>query len=546
VAFVDNDRFSFSHALIANSLAQDLSELRRAALHRRIAQELERADEADRNAGELAGHWLAARGDDAREHALHYAQLAGDRALAGLAPDDAVPWFRCALDLVGPHDASRRVTLLVSLGDALRQVGDASHREVLLEAGRDAVRLGLGDEVVRAALANFRGWASHAGTLDAERVELLQAALAVVGDAPSAMRARLLSVLAAELAFSDELEQRRALCDEAVAIARDLDDRRALSQVLTDQFDAVRVPGTAEVRDLSSLENLALTETFDDPVARWFAVSDRLTVSAELGRRADVDRFLAEEVELADELQGYQQWVALMHQAWYALVTGRFADCESYNDRGLQVGADAGQPDAFALYAAGLFLLRDAQGRWDALIPAMEQSIAENPDIAGFRACLAQSYAETGLHDDARRMLDAEAVTAWESVPRDVVWATALCLFGNVAATVGAGDAAAALLDLLEPYVHLVATDGAHVYQPIALVAGRLATVLGRIEAEPWLRQAEDLARHFDAPVWLAEALLARSELTGDRALAEEALAVVERLGETAVGHRARRRLGLD
>jgi len=268
-------------------------------------------------------------------------------------------------------------------------------------------------------------------------------------------------------------------------------------------------------------------------------------VSAELGLRDDVDRYLAEEVELAEELQGYQRWIAAMHQSWYALVTGRFADCESHNDRALQIGADAGQPDAFALYAAGLFLLRDAQGRWDELLPAMEQSIAENPDIAGFRACLAQSYAETGLHADARRMLEAEAVTEWESVPRDVVWATALCLFGNVAATVGATDAAEALLARLEPYVDLVATDGAHVYQPVALVAGRLATVLGRAEAEPWLLRAEDLGRRFDAPVWLAEALLARSELTGDRALAEKALAAVERLGDTAVGHRARRHLGL-
>jgi hypothetical protein len=142
-------------------------------------------------------------------------------------------------------------------------------------------------------------------------------------------------------------------------------------------------------------------------------------------------------------------------------------------------------------------------------------------------------------------MLEAEAATGWESVPRDVVWATALALFGNVAATIGAADEAKGLLDLLEPYVHLVATDGAHVYQPIALVAGRLATVLGRAEADPWLRRAEDLARRFDAPVWLAEALLARGRLTGERALAEEALATVERLGPTAVGHRTRQFLGL-
>jgi hypothetical protein len=187
--------------------------------------------------------------------------------------------------------------------------------------------------------------------------------------------------------------------------------------------------------------------------------------------------------------------------------------------------------------------LRDAQGRWEELIPAMEQGVAENPDIAAFRACLAKSYAGVGQLDDARRVLEAEAANGFAAVVRDVVWATTLCIYANVAADVGATDAAALLLDKLRPYVHLVAVDGAHVYQPIAIAAGRLATLLGRPEAEDWLCQAEELAQRFDSPVWLAEAQLAQAQLTGDRACAERALAAVERLGATAVGDRARRHL---
>ncbi len=545
VAFVGDDRFAFSHALIANSLAQDLGELRRATLHRRIAEELERDDLVARNAGELARHWFAARGTDAPVRALEYAELAGDRAMAGLAPDDAMPWYRTALELVGSEDPEHRVRLMVSLGDALRQVGDASHREVLLEAGRTAVALGLDGEVVRAALANFRGWASHAGTRDDERVALLESALEAVGDGPTATRARLLSVLAAELAFSDDLERRRELCDEALAIARKLGDPRALAQVLSCRFDAVRVPETAEERDRLTTENVTLTESFDDPIARWFAVTDRLTVSVEVGNRDDVERYLAEEVELADELQGYQRWIALVHQSWHACVAGHLADAESFNDRAFEVGIQSGQPDAFVLYAGALFLLRDAAGRWDELIPAMEQSVAENPDIAAFRACLAKSYAGVGRHEDARRLLDAEVEIGFQSVVRDVVWATTLCIYAQVAADLAATRAASLLLDRLRPHVHLIATDGAHVYQPIALAAGRLATHLDRPEAMAWLRQAEELARRFDAPLWLAEALLAQSERTGRREATERAVAAVAHLGSTDVGARAHRRLGL-
>ena len=80
-------------------------------------------------------------------------------------------------------------------------------------------------------------------------------------------------------------------------------------------------------------------------------------------------------MELADELQAYQRWIALVHQSWFASVTGRFDDSDALHEQALQIGLDTGQPDAFVLYASGLFLLRDAQGRWEELMPAMEQSI---------------------------------------------------------------------------------------------------------------------------------------------------------------------------
>jgi hypothetical protein len=56
VAFVDNDRFAFSHALIANALAQDLSELRRSTLHRRIAETIDHDDRAGCPDGHAGRH----------------------------------------------------------------------------------------------------------------------------------------------------------------------------------------------------------------------------------------------------------------------------------------------------------------------------------------------------------------------------------------------------------------------------------------------------------------------------------------------------------
>ena len=66
---------------------------------------------------------------------MTYAQRAGDRALAQLAPDEALRWYRDALDLLdqaSADDPHRRASLLLGLGDAQRQTGDLTHRETLL------------------------------------------------------------------------------------------------------------------------------------------------------------------------------------------------------------------------------------------------------------------------------------------------------------------------------------------------------------------------------------------------------------------------------
>lgn len=542
VTSIGTDRFGFAHALIANSLLRDLSASRRGSLHRKIAEAYEQLGWVDTHLGELAQHWQAARGADAAMKACTYALRAGDLALAALAPGDALRWYHTALDGLGDADPTLRVTLRVSIGDALRQAGDETHREVLLAAGREAQELGLGHEVVRAALANYRGWASNAGTVDTERIALLEAALDAVDDDRCSTRAELLSVLAAELAFTDDYERRRELSDRALEIARELDDPPVLSRVLSSRGNTLRVPETAAERDAHSAENMALTEGLGDAVARWAAVSDRLTVAIEIGDVVEVDRTLAEEIELATELrQPYHQWIALVHQSWRALVAGHLDESESFNTQALELGTGTGQPDAFVFYASQMFLLRAAQGRLDELVPAMELSTAENPTIAGFRAALAYSYAESHRPEDAARLLAAEAATNFASVTYDVVWGTTMCLFGEVAATLGAADEAAVILDRLSAHTHLIAADGAHVFQPIALTAGRLAGSLGRAGADGYLDQAEQIARRLDAPIWLALTLVARSELHHDRAPAVEALRLVERLGDTSARRRAQR-----
>jgi len=92
-------RYQFTHALIQETLAEELSITRRVRLHARIAQALEElyCDETDAHAAELAHHFGQAQTLTGPEKVAHYSLLAGERALASHAYEDALTHFEKGL-----------------------------------------------------------------------------------------------------------------------------------------------------------------------------------------------------------------------------------------------------------------------------------------------------------------------------------------------------------------------------------------------------------------------------------------------------------------
>ena len=136
-------RFGFNHGLIQHTLYGGLSVTRRLRLHRRIAETLEAlcGDDPGDRVGELARHWAEVATPTEASKAIHYTALAGDSALTSLGPDEALRWYRRALDLLDESstvDERVRCQLLVGLGVAQRQTGDPVYRDTLLDAGRRA------------------------------------------------------------------------------------------------------------------------------------------------------------------------------------------------------------------------------------------------------------------------------------------------------------------------------------------------------------------------------------------------------------------------
>ena len=165
------------------------------------------------------------------------------------------------------------IDLTIGLGTAQRQTGDAAFRDTLLDAARRAAALGDTERLVTAALANNRGMFSAAGTVDTDRVEILELALdRLPADHPS--RALVLAKLCSELDYGSSLERRQALADEAIALARSTGDDATIVRVLNDISYPLSLPQLLEQSLARSAEALERAERVGDPVLLFWAAHD--------------------------------------------------------------------------------------------------------------------------------------------------------------------------------------------------------------------------------------------------------------------------------
>jgi tetratricopeptide (TPR) repeat protein len=112
-------RYQFTHALNQETLLEELSLTRRVRLHARIAQELEKlyGQHAEAHAAELAHHFGQAEAMLGPEKVVKYSLLAGEKALASYAWEEALAHFQRGLESKGgdPVDA-QTAALLFGLG----------------------------------------------------------------------------------------------------------------------------------------------------------------------------------------------------------------------------------------------------------------------------------------------------------------------------------------------------------------------------------------------------------------------------------------------
>ena len=502
-------RYNFAHALIQHTLYEDLGPSRRVRAHRVVAEALEDlcGDRPGTRVGELARHWFSATKPIDLAKAISYSRQAGDAALSALAPADALRYYAQALDLYPQADDPDPVLgldLAIGLGTAQRQTGDPAFRDTLLDAARRAADLGDTERLVAAALANNRGFFSSVGVIDADKVQILEIALARL-PARHPARALVLASLCAELTFGSALERLQTLADEALAIAQSSGDDATIVRVINQISYPLYVPPLIAQSLARTADALARAERIGDPVMLFWAARYRAHAAGRAGDIDEMDRSIETMRSSVEKLdQPTLNWTHTYLRAARALIAGDADRAEHLATEALQIGTDGGQPDAGAIFGAQLMSVSIQRGTVGELVPLIEQVAADNPGVPAFVAALTMAHAEADRTDDARRLLD-EFATAGFDLPMDAAWLTGMALYAVAAVACGDPKYAGPLFDRLSPWAGQVVYNGATTDGPVSLYVGGLATVLGRHdEADIYFTQASAFNDRVDARFFAA------------------------------------------
>lgn len=290
------DRFRFNHALVRDTVLSGLPRSRRARVHARAAQALTGRPGRET---EVARHWLAA-GPRHLSRAWPAAQAAARSATAVFAYVEALEMLESALSAQDEDPDSTpadRFEVLTDLADVLRRAGRWMElREVAHEAIEVADEAGDLDLLIRAGAMTSTGalWTPGGGEVDEVVVGALRRALERLPEGDDPRRCRVMLSLAGETYYGSTPQEREALAQEAVAMARRLDDPALVLSSLIRSTTATWRGANAAHRLAVTTEAMELARGLGDAVGLVSALALRAEAAGELGEVVVLDECLVE------------------------------------------------------------------------------------------------------------------------------------------------------------------------------------------------------------------------------------------------------------
>lgn len=554
----------FSHSLVRESIHDTTLIKWRVAVHRRVADEIERrAAGKDPYLLPLAYHYIEAAADGDATKGIDYAVSAARRLSEDLAFADARRWYRTALRLLerGKHsDDARRLDLLVAQGQTESLAGRSSARQTLTRAADLAVRLGDSAALIQAVLA-VRPEPMFAPPDDGHVfLRTIRQALEVVGSSNAGARARLLAMAAFEMShFPIQPSSARSpvtarvlppdpivVANQALEAARTSSDRGVLLDVLQLRVPTIDGPDSLAERAELSDELDELAEQLDEPFVRFRAAIFRAQCCLEMGATDAVDEWIDVGRGLLRKLHLPVPTYAMAEvEALRALLVGELDDAERAAEHRRKLAEVVGQRDR-PEHVAYLYALRLQQGRGTETNDLAEQLAQQPAEWLGYTGMYALAEAGRVAEAGVRYQEAADRGTdALGRLPR--LRGVAASNLALLAALFGDESGAELWYSALEAHAREL-PRGATMLHCGAHHLGMLAAVLGRPdEAHRWWELAVSVHENASAPLLAAETRLEWARYcaaTGDgvraRDLAEQARGTAVRLRAGGIEGRAR------
>jgi hypothetical protein len=346
----------------------------------------------------------------------------------------------------------------------------------------DARRRDRSDLLADAALGLAGGTGGiEADPLDADAAGLLREALARLPAGDSARRVMVMARLSVALTFTSPVERRRALSEQAVAMARRLERPEVLAVALAAHCDAIAGPDHVTARRAAAGEIVELAQGAGNRPVELLGRRLLVVALAEAGAWPAFDAEVAAYARVADRLrQARYTWFVPLWRAMRATMRGDVTTAALHAAELDDLVASTGSPNAALLADVARMVRLVGEDRGDEAYRLVLPQLDMVPSAPAWIAALVA--ARSGRSEEARAMM-AEFVAVGPAQPRDGEWLPQIATAADAAVVVGHRPGELAYR-LLTPYAGLFAIEGlaAGTWGSIDAYLGRLAHFLGRAD----------------------------------------------------------------
>lgn len=495
--------YQFTHALIRETIYEDLPTVDRLRLHGRAGDALVGiySVHLEPTLPRIAHHYHEASVLGGIDKAIEFAFRAADGAVRMCAYEEALLHYGHVIETLQRSDLTHDERLsraYVLKGSALRQLGQVQPSiEALLEA-MNRTRLSGSVEMLIDVLVSLAMSSRH---LEQQHlVPLLDRALALLPVVDSAARAKALATLAfVHRALPDR--SRADLVEQALVMAGRSCD--TVVRCTCYQFAVMALRGRPEnlQRRLGlGQEYIALAQSTGSADLLADAYHWQALNYFESGRLEDLEALLEHYGSLSAARYGLHQCQVGAHRITLALLRGEWLNLDSRIEELLKSGLKSLRDQADGVYGAQMFALNRELGRLQCLTPQVKAMAASG---AGgiWEPGLMLICAEIGLLSEARCIFERLFAGNGRALQRDDMYLTRLVFCAEACCALADVARSQSLYQLLRPYARQAANH------PTAVCFGAADLYLARLA---WAADWPELARqHFDEAVTFNRAMRA-------------------------------------